>query len=867
MNLDSESARRILEGTLTNISDDAPGEPVDGAERSRANVPTDFRAGAVQCDTDDQPAIDWIADYRLKRRLGVGGLGTVFLAEQEHPRRDVAVKIVRPELSSSRTRGRLLQEAEFLARVQHPGIAQIYEAGIASTPYGDQAYIAMEYVAGKPVTEYVNEHGLTMTERIRLFLGICDAVAHAHRMGVIHRDLKPTNIITTGEGNTKILDFGLARALSHDAQHTSLLTGVGEVIGTLPYMSPEQLSGDPYKISTHTDIYSLSVILYCLLSDRLPFDVARLDFPKAARIIIENEPVLLGTLNPQLRGDVEVITAKAMSKEQDRRYASVSEFADDLRRYLNGEPVFAKPSSLSYRLGKQIKRNKGLAVGIVLAFGALVFGVAGMAWKTVEADRARERALVEADKAVTNEAMAREVASFLMEVLAAPGYGRQGPDVRVVEVLNAAAQRLAESPPNSLKVQAGMHLALGNGYQGVGDFGTAARHFEQALALTRENGEASVFEILELMKQLGGVLNEAGQIEDALRVLEEAERKSMKSLGVRDPMTARIRYARASVIKEIGRLAESREITSQSYDVLLQTLGPENELTRNVAIGLAYLCLELRDLSRAESILRDVIASYNDKTNPMLSEAQSVLGEVLLLQGGLSEAEAILREALAYRQKRFGIDHPHTCSTMLRLGQVLQASGRCAEAIAMTDEARRYRAVALGLQNHFYYRAVIAQFLCLTACDDEAGALTLLETGWADARQHLGHDHDVTHRLGGLLVDVYAARGNRVALLSTARVLFPANRMLPDRFGTEGPVTWLRCARAMIENGEIAQADALYSKFCIIGAALPDLAKQADDEIKSLLMEVGRSLTDFYENSGRIKDAERIASLQSTLAW
>ncbi|GJM24857.1 MAG: hypothetical protein DHS20C16_12720 [Phycisphaerae bacterium] len=853
MYLDSESARRILDQTLAGIANDSD-DPKLGESTS----------DATRADSD-RPAIDRIGEYALTRRLGAGGLGTVFLAEQEFPKREVAIKIVRPELSAPRTRGRLLQEAEFLARVQHPGIAQIFEAGIAATPYGDQAFIAMEYVAGKPVTQFVDERGLRTTHRIRIFLSICDAVAHAHRMGIIHRDLKPSNIIVTDDGNAKILDFGLARALSHDAQHTSLLTGIGEIIGTLPFMSPEQLSGDPYSVNTRADIYALGVILYRLLSNSMPFDVTGLKFPQAAQIILNSDPPKLCDHNPELAGDLEVIAAKAMAKEQERRYASVSEFADDLKRYLDGEPVLAKPSSLSYRMSKHIQRNKGLAFGVALAFMALIFGVVGMAWKTIEANRAREMAVVEAKKAVANEAMAREVTTFIMEVLSAPGYGRQGPDVKVVDVLNAAANRLNDDPPSSLKAQAGMHLSLGNAYQGVGDFDTATAHFKRALALTKESGDASIFETLNLMKELGGVLNEAGRLEEALRILEEAQRASTKTLGASDPMTARIQLEVASVIKETGRLREARNITLQSYNVLLETIGPEDRVTQNAAIGLAYLYLELRELNQAETTLRGVIMSYSDQTDPMLSEAQSILGEVLLLKGSLQEAEELLREAVRYRQKRFGIDHPHTCSTMIRLGQVLQASGHCDEAIEVMNDARRFRGKALGLGHHAYYRAVIGQYLCMQACGETTSALTVLENGWSDSCNNLPKNHDVTRRLGGLLLesrtDSEIKQDAATKMLEVANVLFPVGQPTPNLIGTEGATAWLMSARVLVVVGEIERADALFTEYCKIAKTLPVHPEDANERTKTLVTEVSRVLCNAYDRLNQPENTERIQDL------
>ncbi len=856
MKLNTESARQILEGTLATPTDDAV------ARAPEDHRPTDEAPSAPSTGSDDIGLpIEQIGQYRLIRRLGIGGWGTVFLARQEVPQRDVAIKIVRPELLAPRTHGRLLQEAEFLARVQHPGIAQIYEAGISPTPYGDQAYIAMEYVCGLPVTEYARTQNLTVAKRIELFLPICAAVEHAHRMGVIHRDLKPNNIVTTDAGLAKVLDFGLARALRHDAQHTSLLTGVGEVIGTLPFMSPEQLSGDPYIVSTQADVYALGVILYRLLGEAMPFDVADLSFPQAARRILETEPIPLRSRNPRLHGDIEVITAKAMAKERSRRYASVADFADDLRRYMDGAPVRAKRPTWSYRLSKLVRRNKGLASGALLALLAVILGITGMALKTVEADRERARAIVAADRAQANEAMAREVTRFIMEVLAAPGNDRRGPEAKIVDVLDEAASRLTDNPPQSLQVRAGMHLALGNAYQGVGNFDTAIHHLQQALTLTRSADDPPRVEIIELMKEVGRALTESGRLEEALKVLEDAEHQALESLGARHPLTARVKNARASTMKEQGRLAEARTITLGAYEVLLDSLGAESPVTRNVAIGLAYTDLELRNLVEAEAVLRDVIRSYTDQTDPMLSEAQSILGEVLMLRGAHAEAEELLRTALAYRKQRFGAAHPHTASTMLRLGPVLQLTGRCAEAVETIEAARQIRVATLGREHHVYYRAVIAQAITMARCGDSVGALTLLKEGWADARQYLGERHDVTRRCAGILIESYARRDHQTALIAIADALFPSADTLPASIGTELPGTWLHCARALLATGDVQRADALYDRFCILvpASSLPT----QDSPLELLAQTLGRELVTYYTRAGRAADAERVGRLRT----
>jgi serine/threonine protein kinase len=274
-----------------------------------------------------------IGRYRINRLIGEGGMGAVYEAEQEEPRRRVAVKVIKPGLATPERLRRFRQESQALGRLQHPGIAQIYEANSADTGFGPQPYIAMEFIHGLPFERYVESHRLSTREKLLLMAKICDAVEHAHQRGLIHRDLKPGNILVDEMGQPKILDFGVARVVEDDADPT-VQTSLGQIIGTLAYMSPEQVQGDPLEVDTRGDVYSLGVILYELLSGRLPYDVSHRQLPEAVHTIREDEPESLSSINRNYRGDIETLVRKALEKDKARRYASAADLGADIQRYL-----------------------------------------------------------------------------------------------------------------------------------------------------------------------------------------------------------------------------------------------------------------------------------------------------------------------------------------------------------------------------------------------------------------------------------------------------------------------------------------------------------------------------------------------------
>ncbi len=355
-------------------------EPV--LERVRWMLAGEARGGSaldrplVDLEREDVVTPERIGAYQIVGVLGQGGMGVVYEARQESPRRNVALKLLRVAFAGDDARRRFRMESEVLGWLQHPGIAQIHEAGTARVGGVDLPYMAMELVQGERIDVWARRTDPTRRARLELVAALCDAVHHAHQKGVVHRDLKPANVLVTAAGEPKVLDFGIARMVREDGQEGTLLTRTGDVIGTLPYMSPEQVAGDVSGIDTRTDVYALGALAYELLAGQRPLHLEGRSLPEAARIIAHEEPTSLGLLDRALRGDVETIVAKAIEKEPERRYASAAELAADIRRYLRDEPIQARPASSTYQFRKFARRNKTLVGGIA---ATLVVSLAGAA--------------------------------------------------------------------------------------------------------------------------------------------------------------------------------------------------------------------------------------------------------------------------------------------------------------------------------------------------------------------------------------------------------------------------------------------------------------------------------------------------------
>ncbi len=426
-----------------------------------------------------------IGRYRVTRLIASGGMGAVYEAEQDSPRRAVAVKVLRAGVGSPTLARRFAQESEVLARLRHPGIAQVYEAGTFDDGSGPVPFFAMELIeSARPITEVARS--LSIPAVLDLFLQVCDAVHHGHQRGVIHRDLKPGNILIDHAGKPKIIDFGIARAAgaAADSMHTS----AGQMIGTLAYMSPEQCAGDPAALDIRTDVYSLGAVLYEVLCGQTPFNPGDKPLLEAARAIREDAPPRPGALVKSLRGDLETIILTAIERDRARRYQSVAELAADISRLRNHQTIAARPAGAAHQLRLFARRNRALAVGASVALAGLVFGSAGAVWQAVRATdeahrakRAETSALDEADTATRiAKCLQDAIASIDPRITADDGLTRAA-------ILHASADSIVRELKDKPLAQAYLLERLGDAYQSLGLTDRSGEMYRSALKLLSDH--------------------------------------------------------------------------------------------------------------------------------------------------------------------------------------------------------------------------------------------------------------------------------------------------------------------------------------------------------------------------------------------
>lgn len=659
-----------------------------------------------------------IGHYRIVRLIGEGGMGVVYEAEQEHPRRTVALKVIRGATSPELLR-RFELESEALARLQHPGIAQVYEAGSADTGFGPQPYFAMELIVnGKRLTGYAEAHRLKVRQRLELMAKVCDAVHHAHQRGIIHRDLKPGNILVDEHGHPKILDFGVARVTNSDTQATRQ-TDIGQLIGTLAYMSPEQALADPLELDTRSDVYTLGVILYEVLSLHLPYTLSK-TLVESIRTIRETEPVPVSTFDHSFRGDIQTIVAKALEKDKVRRYSSAADFAADIRRYLKDEPIEARRASLSYQFQKFARRNKALVAGVAAVFLVLVVGIAVSTWQAVRARRAEQIAIQERHSAAAvNDFLQNDLLAQASSIKQVGPNNRPDPDLKVRTALDRAAARIAGKFGQQPEVEAAIHVTIGQTYSDLAQFPEARKQLERALELYRRTLGAENPKTISTMSRLGDTARLQGRYSEADVLLREALEIQRRVMSAEHPDTLQSMNNLARNYNALGKYAKAEALFSQTLPVQRRVMGTEHPDTLKTMLNLADTFGLLGKSEQANPLYSQTLAAMRRVLGPEHPDTLSCmisLAENYMDEGSSLQAEALLNQILELQRRVWGAEHPETLSSMLRLALTYEDQGKSAQAEALLSETLEIQRRVVGPEHP---RTLVSKFHLADLYEDQ----------------------------------------------------------------------------------------------------------------------------------------------------
>jgi serine/threonine protein kinase/Flp pilus assembly protein TadD len=793
-----------------------------------------------------------IGHYRIIRLLGEGGMGSVYEAEQQEPRRIVALKVIRPGLSTPEHLWRFKHESRALGRLQHPGIAQIYEASTAETALGPQPYFAMELIRGFPLTEYAGSHRLDTRQKLLLLVKVSEAVDHAHQRGLIHRDLKPGNILVDATGQPKILDFGVARVLESEAQPTRQ-TDLGQLIGTLPYMSPEQVLGNPLEIDTRSDIYSLGVILYELLTGRLPYDVRRRQLPEAVRTIREEEPASLSSINRAYRGDIQTIVGKSLEKDKARRYASAADLAADIQRHLNDEPITARPPSTSYQLYKFARRHRGLVAGAAAVFVVLLAGIAVSASQAFRANR--------------EAATAKAVSNFLQQDLLAQASARTqarrdsrpDPDLKVRTALDRAAASVAGKFPQQPLVEASIRQTIGLTYRDLGIYPDAQKQLEAALKLRRSRLGEENPDTLKSMHDLAGVYDDEGKYPQAEPLYLEALQAQRRVLGAEHPDTLATASDLGWFYSERGKDGQAELVIAKALAAERRVLGNEHPQTLGSMNALAVVYRSEGKYAQAEPLYLeafDIQRRVLGESHPDTLVTMIDLASLYRVEGKYAQAEPLQTTSLEIQRRVLGEQHADTQTNMNNLGVLYQLEGRYADAEPLLTALLDLRRRTLGDENLTTVNSMNNLAVLYGKEGKFADAERLMANTLAVRNRMLGAQHPLTLMTMANQAFLYQLQGKYgEAQPLVAKALEGARRVE----GEEHPDTLrIRTNQGLLygAEGRFAQAEPILSK--VLEARRRVLGPEHPDSLAS-----GYNLANLYRSQGR--SAEAAALLTSVL--
>lgn len=691
-----------------------------------------------------------IADYELLTRIGAGGMGVVYRARECRTGEEVALKLLRPGMLHPSSVARFEREVALLSSLDHPGIARVIGSGTTEEASGPRPWLAMELVEGSCLLEYIATHRPDVSSMVSMLASICDAVNHAHQRGVVHRDLKPSNILVTADGAVRVVDFGIARSLDEDLEASSLLTRPGELLGTLPYMSPEQASCDPDADGVLSDVFALGAILYELLTGRRAHELEGLPLPEAVRVVAEVDPPSASSLDPRLRGDLDTIVQAAMRRDPQRRYAGAVELAADLRRYLAGESILATGPGVSDQLMRLVRRHRVLFRGMSIAAGLLLALSAGLTVGWLRALAAEEEALAAKGRAEEAALGARRVTDYMLEVMSLADPMQDGADVTLQEVLETMAGNIAVEFAEDPMVLGDLHHGLGSVFHSLGDYLRAEEQMRSAHEVKLAHLGPDHPETLEAHSDIGVLLSAHGRLADAAEHLEGSLAEHVRALGEQHDKTMRCRgdlvlaytrlgqYDRAEGLARrnlelrqevfgpedpetvislihLANLVHNRGLDGSATPLLEEAtrrseevLGPRHALTMDITETLGHSLLEA-DPGRAVELMDDMLSRRMEvlgEGHPATLRAQLNLAWTFLSRGEYGEAELRLRAVSEVQARVLGPDHPDTLTALSHLGTSLHRLGRSEEAESLLRE-NLVRARAVYPAEH--YRLAVHQ--------------------------------------------------------------------------------------------------------------------------------------------------------------
>ncbi|HUQ87284.1 MAG TPA: serine/threonine-protein kinase [Vicinamibacterales bacterium] len=657
-----------------------------------------------------------IGAYTLISRIGDGGMGTVWLGRRSDGRYEgqVAIKLLNAALVGRGGEERFRREGVILARLGHPHIASLIDAGVSNT---GQPYLVLELVNGEHIDAFCDERRLSIERRIRLFLDVLSAVSHAHANLIVHRDLKPSNVLVNQGGGVKLLDFSIAKLMEDNG--VSRLTQDSGAALTPKYAAPEQVTGDP--ITTRTDVYSLGVLLYELVSGQHPYGDAVKTSKDFTRAIVDQEPLPVSAafrkaplesrslvaaqrattpdrLGRALGRELETILHKSLKKAPGERYGSVAEMADDLRRYLDDQPIAARPDTVRYRAAKFVRRHRR---GVAVTTAIVTAVVAIVAFYTMQLAAERDRARLQAEKA-------SRVSELLTSVLTsadpyrdpdASSDGAATPSARAL--LDTLAARIANELTEQPEVQAEMLTVIGRTYERLGLIDKAMPLLQRALEIGRRSFRMPDARVAQTLNDLGVLQRRLGNLSGAAPLLIESL-SMRRALAVGEDKVAVTLSEYGRVLRELGRLDEAERATRDALAIRLKIFGDEHRETATNKSDLGQLLMERGEIAEAERLFRENLATTErvlGPEHPNTVASKNFVGIVLAAKGDFSGAEKLQREALVSRQRIFGPGNPESALAVQSLAGTLEMHGRTEEAESLLSDAYATATSALGADN------------------------------------------------------------------------------------------------------------------------------------------------------------------------